>query len=338
MKRLIPICLVAALAAMIFPWAALAQVKAGSLHVSPMAGGVFPNNSTKLDNGGLYGLGLGYNITENWGLEVFGAYAPLKTDDKNRFGGKNRDVDFALGRLDGIYHFNTGSRFVPYLAAGLGGTNYDIDGGYGTTSDVMINGGLGLKYFFNDLVALRVDARDMYTLDKSDNFVAVMGGLTFQFGGGGERACLDADGDGVCDEYDACPGTPAGYKVDSRGCPIVQTIRMDIKFDFDKSVIKEHYVPEVAKVADFMARHPQSDTVIEGHTDSRGSEAYNQKLSERRAYAVRDMMIKRFGVSANRLRAIGYGESRPEATNDTEAGRAQNRRVVATVSGAELEK
>lgn len=333
MKRFILMGLMAALAMCVFPLAASAQVRAGSVHVSPMAGGIFPSDSTKMDNGGIYGLGIGYNITENWGLEAFGAYSPLKTDDVDYFG-NDRDVDLSLGRLDALYHFNTGSRFVPYLAAGIGGTHYSIDGA-NSESDVLINGGIGLKYFLNDTIALRVDARDMYTLDQSDNYVTVMGGLTFQFGGNGP--CMDSDGDGVCDEYDACPGTPAGYKVDSRGCPTVKAIRMDIKFDFNKAVVKEQFMPEVAKVADFMKQHPQSGTVVEGHTDSVGSDEYNMKLSQRRANAVRDVLVNRFGIAAGRLQAIGYGESRPEATNETEEGRYQNRRVVATISGAELD-
>ena len=85
------------------------------------------------------------------------------------------------------------------------------------------------------------------------------------------------------------------------------------------------------KLADFMKQYPQTTTVVEGHTDSKGSDAYNQKLSERRASAVRDVLVNQYGVEASRVNAAGYGESRPVADNATDAGRAVNRRVEAEV-------
>jgi len=72
--------------------------------------------------------------------------------------------------------------------------------------------------------------------------------------------------------------------------------------------------------------------VIEGHTDSRGSDAYNQPLSERRANAVRDELVNEYDIDASRVSTVGYGESRPVATNDTDEGRAQNRRIEAVLS------
>ncbi len=80
-----------------------------------------------------------------------------------------------------------------------------------------------------------------------------------------------------------------------------------------------------------MNQYPQTTTVVEGHTDSKGSDAYNQKLSERRASAVRDVLVNQYGVDASRVNAAGYGESRPVADNVSDAGRAVNRRVEAEV-------
>ena len=84
-------------------------------------------------------------------------------------------------------------------------------------------------------------------------------------------------------------------------------------------------------LADFMKQYPQTSTVVEGHTDSVGTDAYNQGLSERRANAVRDVLVNQYGLSPDRVNAAGYGESRPVADNATADGRAINRRVEAEV-------
>jgi OOP family OmpA-OmpF porin len=147
---------------------------------------------------------------------------------------------------------------------------------------------------------------------------------------------LDTDGDGVYDYLDKCPDTPRDLKVDANGCPILMkdkvTISLDIQFDTDKSDIKPQYNGRLKEVADFMIKYPATTAVIEGHTDSVGSEAYNQKLSQRRADSARDYLIKNLSVSANRLTAKGFGEGQPVASNDTEEGRSKNRRIQAVFS------
>jgi outer membrane protein OmpA-like peptidoglycan-associated protein len=115
--------------------------------------------------------------------------------------------------------------------------------------------------------------------------------------------------------------------------PVAEAVRveLDVKFDFDKSVVKEGSFDDIKNVADFMAQYPQTTTVVEGHTDSIGTDAYNQGLSERRANAVRDVLVDQYGVAAERVNAVGYGETRPVADNSTPEGRAINRRVEAEV-------
>lgn len=148
---------------------------------------------------------------------------------------------------------------------------------------------------------------------------------------------VDSDGDGVIDRLDRCPGTPRSYAVDANGCPreMVKPVSIPLRvlFDTNKAYIKPQYQSEVAKVANFMKRFPNATTVVEGHTDSRGSKKYNQRLSQRRANAVRSALVSRHGIAASRVRAMGYGEAKPIASNKTKAGRAQNRRVVGVVSG-----
>jgi len=108
-------------------------------------------------------------------------------------------------------------------------------------------------------------------------------------------------------------------------------VELDVKFDFDRAVVKPESMGDIRELADFMKQYDQTTTVVEGHTDSVGTDAYNQRLSERRANAVRDVLVNQFGLDASRVDAVGYGESRPVADNSTEEGRAINRRVEAEV-------
>jgi len=102
---------------------------------------------------------------------------------------------------------------------------------------------------------------------------------------------------------------------------LTATFKGDVFFDFDSSNLKPGAYREIDRTAGVLNRYPQTTILVEGHTDSKGAEAYNQQLSERRAQAVRDALVNR-GVDARRLRVIGYGESQPISSSD-----AMNRRV-----------
>jgi outer membrane protein OmpA-like peptidoglycan-associated protein len=104
------------------------------------------------------------------------------------------------------------------------------------------------------------------------------------------------------------------------------TLKSDFSFDFDSAVIKPGAEDEIARIATVLIKYPQTNISIEGHTDSKGAEEYNMDLSKSRAEAVKASLIGR-GLTSSRLQTIGFGESKPVATNDTEAGRQQNRRV-----------
>lgn len=153
---------------------------------------------------------------------------------------------------------------------------------------------------------------------------------------GSDGCPLDADGDGVIDAQDKCPNTPRGIKVNAAGCAYLMsrpmTINLHIEFDTNKSVVKLDYYKKIQEFADFLKQHPDTTAIIGAHTDNRGSEAYNQKLSQARADSVRQYMIKNFNTAPARLKAIGYGFSHPIADNDTEEGRRRNRRVDVVVS------
>jgi len=142
---------------------------------------------------------------------------------------------------------------------------------------------------------------------------------------------LDTDKDGVYDYLDKCPDTPIELKVDKDGCPMKVTINLNVLFDFDKADVKPKYHSEIKRVADYMNAYPWEKATLEGHTDSKGTDAYNEKLSQRRVDAIKKYLVEKFGISADRLKAVGYGESKPIATNDTDEGRQLNRRVQAVM-------
>ncbi len=140
---------------------------------------------------------------------------------------------------------------------------------------------------------------------------------------------VDSDMDGVPDYMDRCPDTPKGFKVDKKGCFV--EAKLEIHFDTDKADIKPEYLPVIEKFAKFLKENPSIKVEIQGHTDDRGSAKYNLKLSQKRAEAVKKVLVEKFGISPDRIIAKGYGESMPVAPNDTEEGRAKNRRVVAKI-------
>ncbi len=149
---------------------------------------------------------------------------------------------------------------------------------------------------------------------------------------------LDGDGDGVPDYMDDCPDTEAGAIVDEKGCYVLLeesvTIDMTIEFDLNSDKIRSSEIPEIRDAVKFLTQYPTTNAVVEGHTDSSGTESYNQQLSERRARAVYNYMVNEAGIAANRLTFVGYGESRPISENDTPEGRQRNRRVSAVVSAS----
>ncbi|MDD5722358.1 MAG: OmpA family protein [Syntrophales bacterium] len=332
-----------------------AEMRAGAASISPMVGGYAFDGEQDLDNGPTYGLGIGYNLDERWGVEA--AFNYIDTD----FNTGNRDMNVSLYRLDGLYHFNITDRFVPYLAAGVGGIGFNPARG-DSNYDTMINYGVGVKYFLTESIALRGDVRHVISFNETYNNLLYTMGLSFFFGGEKKVAVVlpapepapapakeivvappapvlepvpapapvltpapepkDSDGDGVYDDVDECPDTPARARVDKRGCWVLG----NILFDFDKSIIKPEGRPILDEVVAVLNNNPSVRVDLQGHTDSTGSDAWNQGLSERRAQAVMEYQVSA-GIDPNRLTTKGFGESVPAATNETKEGRALNRRV-----------
>ncbi|MFA5141281.1 MAG: OmpA family protein, partial [Elusimicrobiota bacterium] len=110
------------------------------------------------------------------------------------------------------------------------------------------------------------------------------------------------------------------------------SIELKVLFDTAKHDVKPEFHAEIQRVADFMKSYPDTKAEIEGHTDNQGEADYNRGLSQRRADAVRQVLIDNFDIPADRLTAKGYGPDQPIADNGTEEGRTRNRRVVAILT------
>ncbi len=138
-------------------------------------------------------------------------------------------------------------------------------------------------------------------------------------------AIMDSDGDGVPDDMDACPGTPPGATVDHKGCEIVGKLE-NAHFQFDSAALTNDAKVVMDRIVSMIRQFPDRKFEVAGHTDAMGSDEYNSRLGERRAIAVVEYFT-RSGIPSGQLVVHTYGESNPIADNDSETGRAMNRRV-----------
>lgn len=289
-------------------------------------------------------LGLGYDFTDKLSGEI--NVFDMDLD------GPGPDEDLFQYRFDLLYSFDhrIGS-LTPFIVAGGGHNDFSQN------EETVYDAGLGVKYQLSENLEWRTAVRKFWGMDEHYHDYGIDTSLVFRFGGNAAparadstpaptrapaaaaapvAAAPDADGDGVPDSRDACPDTPRTHRVDSRGCSIVleevARIDLNVQFDYDQAVVKPEYLAEIREVADFLNEHEDTVAVLEGHTDSTGSDEYNMGLSQRRVDAVRQILIEQFNIAPGKVTARGYGESRPTATNDTAQGRAQNRRVESVIS------
>ena len=293
------------------------------------------------NDGNLFGGSVGYFLTDDVQLALsYGEYHDMRSENDTG----NKNIKGNLAALDAVYNFGTpGVGLRPFVSAGFAHQNIsNVPDRTGRDHSTFANVGTGVKYYFTENVFAKASVDAMYNIDANETEMAAGLGIGANFGGGKKaepapvvaEVCNDEDSDGVCDNLDKCPGTEANATVDADGCVVVAEavrVELDVKFDFDKADVKQDSYGDIKNLADFMKQYPQTSTTVEGHTDSVGSDAYNQKLSERRANAVREVLVNQYGVEAERVNAVGNGEAAPVADNASEAGRAVNRRVEAQV-------
>jgi len=275
------------------------------------------------------------------------------------------DVDVFTYRLDGFYNVLTDRVVIPYVAAGVGGLYFKADDTGFRNDDFMVNYGGGLKYDVNEDFTLRADVRHVISFNDSYSHVLATVGVMAHFDihkaaatgakgvvVGASAGLNDADGDGVLDSMDKCPNTPAGVAVDATGCPLDSDgdgvpdymdecpntpngvdvtgkgcweIRGAL-FETDMWDIKPDFYHKLDAVVDVLKKDPELQLEINGHADIRGTDVYNQKLSEKRASAVVKYIVSQ-GIAAERLTSVGSGFHKPVAPNDTPENMAKNRRV-----------
>ncbi|MBB3106842.1 OOP family OmpA-OmpF porin [Psychrobacter luti] len=330
--------------------------------------GATDGNKYYKENGLYTGAALGIELTPSTQFQV--EYGVSNTDAVNAAGTVTNDAEQEMisgNFLIGFEEFSgyTDNAFKPYVLVGAGQSKIEVEDAAGNfltgSKDTIGNLGLGAMYRINDALSLRGEGRAIHNFDNNWWEGMALAGLEVVLGGHLAptvavppmeepnvmtppivvvESDLDSDGDGVPDSIDACPGTPMNVVVDERGCPvpvdITDELKMELRvfFDNDKSAIKNQYKPEIAKVAEKMREYPNSTARVEGHASKTGPSArYNQRLSEARAVAVKSMLTNEFGIAPNRLSTVGYGYDQPIADNNTEEGRAMNRRVYAIITG-----
>ena len=289
----------------------------GAVEMDAFAKYYEPDTRTGLDEGALYGAGIGYFLTDDVSLNLsHGVYDGVDLD-----GAAGKNIEGELTSLDAVYHFgapDVGLR--PYVSAGAAHQSIG-QATSGRDRSSFANLGAGLKYYFTQNVFAKAGVEAMYNIDQANT--EWMGGVGVGLNFGGAQPAPAPAPVAVAPVEEPAPV--------AEPVPEVVRVELDVKFDFDKSKVKEESYADIQSLADFMNQNPQTSTTVEGHTDSVGTDAYNQKLSERRAAAVRDVLVNQYGVADARVSSVGYGESRPVADNATEEGRAVNRRVEAEV-------
>lgn len=316
----------------------------GDVYIGPSASYYHFDTDLDYKDNALYTMDLGYRFNRTFSSQY--SFGWLKTNDESA---TENDVITKTHRLDLLISGNPYGDWRPSLIASVERVRFAIENAPDPLR-TYVGAGIGLQRFITDNFALGADAR--YYRSTKDGLGDASAGLNlhYYFGSSGDRKpvtvaampeqstpavaspCLDIDADKVCDNTDACKNTGADAEVDSNGCPIVpkqtKAFTLKVLFDFDRDFVKDEYRGQVQEAANYLKAHPESKITVEGYTDSTGSEAYNQKLSERRAAAVAEMLITEYGVAGSRVSSIGYGESHPIAENDTEEGRTSNRRAV----------
>jgi OOP family OmpA-OmpF porin len=312
-------------------------------------------------------LGFGRFVAPRWSLDAEIFYA----NPEKQIG----DLNWSMYSLSGMarYHLrDEGDTWWPYFAVGVGAQRHEDEYSAGAGgpidrkgNDLLAIAGAGLQADYGRTgvraeLGFRFDMDDTSFASTDDDYFSdavASVSVIVKFGPEPsvasttttttttevetvQKTCadLDDDGDGVNNCEDKCPNSTAGQAVGPDGCPVPVTIDLrGVNFDFDKSTLRPDAIAILDEAITILKKYPELKVEVAGHTDAIGTDAYNQKLSERRAQAVYDYLGQN-GIDASRLSGpSGYGESRPIAPNtnpdgtDNPEGRAQNRRTELNV-------
>ena len=305
-----------------------------------------------------YKLYIGLDLNESISAEL--SMANLGTTTLQPTG----EIDYEITSFNALYYFydqdkNDHVGFSSYLKAGLASINNSANVPYVIDNSFQISIGMGVEYAWADGFAVR---GDLESYDDDATLLTV--GLLYRFGKQDKKPKIievvkkDTDDDGVFDDQDKCPATPADTQIDSQGCKLESDIDDDgvlDEFDQCPATIKGASVNKVGcaifeakmegvnfkagsadltekskevldQAVDALLKFTAIRIEIQAHTDSQGKKEQNQKLSDARARSVEDYLESK-GIGRDRMEPKGYGETQPLASNKTVEGRAQNRRV-----------
>lgn len=219
------------------------------------------------------------------------------------------------------YNFDINERFSFYSEAAI---YRDLDYGY---TDQGIK--LGLKYTFGDVKQTSNTTKSPIKQEAIKS-PSVKKPVIVE-----KPVILDADNDGILDKNDRCNDTPVDVKVDSKGCTLYSekaaAINLNVAFENNSSQLKPSMKNDIQRLADFMKEYKNTSVVIEGHSSAVGSEKYNLMLSQKRADAIKALLINEFSISESRLSAKGFGETQLISKGNTSTDHNLNRRVVAKI-------
>jgi OOP family OmpA-OmpF porin len=298
------------------------------------------NPNSAVAHGSGFGGELGYRFNES--TEFRFSYTNINLVKENR---GFKEPNGSSAAIDALY-FPTQQNF--YV---LGGIDYlDI-----VDTKPSLDLGAGYRHYINERAAVYFEGKAHYQFSEHFRDTSARIGFVYFFGEDTKSyspakqqpaattavaaasvvAAQDTDNDGVLDNDDRCINTPSTDKVDESGCTLFSDeknrMTLLVNFDNNKAIVKDDYLPEIKKMADFLNTYPEVSLVIEGHTSKVGSAAYNQKISQQRADAIVDVLVKQFSIAGKRLSAVGYGEDRLlDLGNDNEI-HAKNRRIEAKV-------
>jgi OOP family OmpA-OmpF porin len=334
----------------------------GRWYIAPTIGGYY--NDHKRDTNSrqfYYGLGFGRYFSPNMSIDLFVDRTKRERDyGPAAGGGVNNDDSWASTNIGAAVRFYAGdwNSWRPYALAAVMGSHHqnDTDSGWAPAAEL----GGGVSKAVSDSTDIRLEAGYRYDWDDKTNpnksgygdwlvgfsVVTRLGAAAAPVAEvapppvANDCSTKDSDGDGVNDCDDKCPGTAAGTIVGPDGC--VQKVVIDLRgvnFKFDRpkkgetDISKSLALPTADSISvlnqavDTLQRYPQVHVTVAGYTDSKGTDEYNQSLSERRAKIVYEYLTAH-GIDASRLDGpIGHGENNPIGDNATDAGRAQNRRT-----------
>jgi OOP family OmpA-OmpF porin len=288
---------------------AFAQEPELSYYITPYIGYTWFDNDQDVDDDPAYGLRFGYNFTKYFGLEASVEYTDTNYDTDN----DSRSVNIGNYRLDGIFNLLPDNQLVPFVFAGVGGQYIDYPSGNDNRNAATVNYGAGLKFFVDENVALRADIRQIHVFQNIDDIddrrdIEATLGITYYFGG---PEVQPAPTPAPISQAPAAPMVAEQPAVTEVEPEVVVLVFEDIHFDFDSSTLKPEAKTILKRNIQLLKDNPRTQIRLAGYTSASGSPEYNQRLSERRANAVKDYLINEGIITEDRLSIVGYGEMRP---------------------------